>query len=186
MNGSVRSAPCVWNELLWPARDKAHYKVVHTHTYKIFPLPARDIKNTHTIIWRHPTAKLCNYSSRALPLLQPTRKFTTLQSSSALSPQIWHNIVVISVREVTAHLSVWRCQPFRRWPSRRASCCASRWCFPKCCYPGGGRMLPSGRRVRRISRLFFTGQVASAVHMVYILYIYTYIYMDEYLNLLDF
>lgn len=32
MNGSVRSALCVWNELLWPARDKAHYKVVHTHT----------------------------------------------------------------------------------------------------------------------------------------------------------
>lgn len=42
----------------------------------------------------------------------------------------------------------WRYQRSRSWRWRRASCCASRCCFPKCSCPGGGRMLPSGRRVR--------------------------------------
>lgn len=52
---------------------------------------------------------------------------------------------------LTLALSLWRCQRSKRWPWRRVLCCASLCCSPKCSYHGGGRMLPSVRRVRPVS-----------------------------------
>lgn len=186
MNGSVRSAPCVWNELLWPARDKAHYKVVHTHTHtKSFHYQPGTLK---TLIRSFGATQRRNYVTTA-----PEHFRSSSQQGS--SPHSSLRLRFLRKSDTISSLFLWG-----RWPltcrygdvnlsegdprdvprAVRRVDASQNAVIPGeegCCRAAGGYVAFHG----------FSLLVRLPLRFIwFIFYIYIHIYMDEYLNLLDF
>lgn len=111
-------------------------------------------RKTKTVFWRHLPVDIATAAPAHFRSSDQLGSSADGGDATQSAPLTGH-ISVFFTRDgdLSAHPSSWWCQHFRRSLWRRASCCASPCCFPRCCCPAGGRMLPSGRRVRHLVTL---------------------------------